>query len=35
VWPNGYPTLNIVNNPAPETANLLNNDDLNILSIPK
>ena len=35
VWPNGYPTLNIVNNPAPETANLLNNNDLNILSIPK
>ena len=35
VWPTGYPTLNIVNNPAPETANLLNNNDLNILSIPK
>lgn len=35
VWPNGYPTLNIANNPAPETANLLNNNDLNILSIPK
>lgn len=36
VWPTGYPTLNIANNPAPEAGSLLaNGSNLTISQIPK